>query len=170
MFRPSSPTSLLLSASFTLWHVTMPSSAHCFMTTMASSENLSSISHLLLSDLGFSLLNQPRVRGSSPGKINSSFIAHLSSLPRQVTERILDFSDQWHLIHCLGLTKIHFRLGGDFGYGFLQIPHWPSSLCSLIKLMYEYIPVNSLVSSGTLAFTYIFPPFRAMTGLSPVSY
>jgi hypothetical protein len=61
-----------------------------------------------------------------------------------------------------GLTKVHLRLGCDFGYGFLQIRHW---LSTIYRVSFEELVG---VSFDTLAFTYIFSPFKAMTGLSPV--
>jgi len=54
-------------------------------------------------------------------------------------------------------------LGGKFGYGFLQIPHW------LHFTGLSLIGQIGRVSSDTLAFAYIFPPFRVMAGLAPAS-
>ena len=54
-------------------------------------------------------------------------------------------------------------LGDKFDYGFLQIPHWlHRAVLSLLGQLYG-------VSSDTLAFVYIFPPFRVMAGLTPAS-
>ncbi len=52
MFRPSAPTSLSLSGSFTLRYVTVSSSATGFTPTMASSEDPLSITSTLLCRLG----------------------------------------------------------------------------------------------------------------------
>jgi hypothetical protein len=55
-------------------------------------------------------------------------------------------------------------LSDNFGYGFLQIPHWLSAT------VYSLVGQQMIVSSGTLAFAYTLPPFRPVSGLSPVSY
>ena len=64
---------------------------------------------------------------------------------------------------CKAYQRFTPSLGGNFGSSFFQIPHWPHfTVLSLIRQIYE-------VSSGTLAFAYIFPPFRVMAGLAPAS-
>jgi len=51
--------------------------------------------------------------------------------------------------------------------GFLQIPHWLPCGSGLAVLL--VLKVRRGVSSGTLAFAYMFPAPRAMAGVAPAS-
>ena len=51
--------------------------------------------------------------------------------------------------------------------GFLQIPHWLPCGSGLAVLL--VLKVRRGVSSGTLAFAYMFPAPRAMAGFAPAS-
>ena len=72
MFRPSPPTSLSLPMSFILQYVTVPSQAHGFTITTASSADHWHLHSLLLNRLGnlMSQLHSFHTSGPSPGKSN----------------------------------------------------------------------------------------------------
>jgi hypothetical protein len=164
MFRPSPPTSLSLSVGFLLGHVTMPSSAHGFTATMASSATPRHFARRLRSAWSVSWRSSTAddTDGSSPGKSIPSVAPRLPSLHRRLTERILDFGDVGHLVRRRCLTKVRFRLAGSFDSGFLQIPHWTVSYRSP-----GVSGQQGRFSSDTLAFVYVFPPFKVTTGLAP---
>ena len=64
-------------------------------------------------------------------------------------------------------TKIRFRSGGEFG---LRLPSDPSLAPPQQHLaVFPFLDGREGVSSGTLAFTYMFPAPRAMAGLAPAS-
>ena len=130
MFRPSSPLSLALSASFTLRYVTIPSSATRFTITMASSASSLCIDLALLLHLGL----KASARGTDPHKqllhrvrsitfSSPTYLLYLS----QIYGKDIGFGDHRHLPLCCGLPKVHSRLGCDFGSRFLQILHWLAS-------------------------------------------
>lgn len=165
MFRPSPPTSLSLSVGFLLGHVTMPSSADGFTATMASSATPRHFARHLWSAWSVSWRSSTAddTDGSSPGKSIPSFAPRLPSLHRRVTERISDFSDGGYLVQRRCLTKVRFRLAGSFDSGFLQIPHW-----AVPRRSPGLSGQQGRLSSDTLAFVCVFPPFKVTTGLTPV--
>lgn len=159
MFHPSSPTSLSLALSFILKYVTIFSQAKSFTITMMKSEDPLSIVAISLSHLGlkssFSFRGQrPRSDGLSPGKID-----HFLFLPTFFTRfdygKVLGFVGSRQLTLSSGLSKVHFRLGRRFDYGFLQIPHWQLSE-SMLYVTFKFTgslsrSEFSAVSSDTLA-------------------
>jgi len=168
MFRPSPPTSLSLTVSFILRYVTAPSQAYGFTTTTASSADPLPITVTSLLRLGQRCrsYNGPVIDGPSLGKIDNCVTAHPPPLPEEVTERISGFGSRRYLAPfsrtCQRFTP---SLDGGFGYGFLQIPHWRTPRRFSLLLGNR---VN--VSSGTLAFSYMLPPFWSMVRLSLTSY
>ena len=106
----------------------------------------------------------PVSRTGLPQVRTNPFIAHLPSILYPFTYRILGFASSCLLAHGYGLTKVHFRLSGNFDLSFLQIPHWPNR--------HHVSPVGGprQVSSDTLAFVYIFPPIGVMVGHSPTRF
>ena len=165
MFRPSPPTSLSLSVGFLLGHVTMPSLANGFTATTASSATPRHFARHLWSAWSVSWRSSTAddTDGSSPGKCIPSVAPRLPSLHRRLTERISDFGDVGHLVRRRCLTKVRFRLAGSFDSGFLQIPHWALSYRSP-----GLSGQQARLSLDTLAFVYVFPPFKVTTGLAPV--
>jgi hypothetical protein len=155
MFRPSAPTSLSLSGSFTLRHVTASSSATDFTPTMASSENPLSITATFLCRLGLGCrsYNGPvqtvlhRVRSRTfpahppliPCRLRKGYRALVvrgtSPIPQSLPEVRTEL--EW---------QVWRRLPSDLSLAFFH----QLSLLGQIKK----------VSSSTLAFAYIFPPFR----------
>jgi hypothetical protein len=164
MFRPSPPTSLSLSLGFLLRHVAMPSSADGFTATTASSATPRHFARRLRSAWSVSWRSSTAddADGSSPGKNIPSVAPQLPSLHRRLTERISDFGNRGYLIRRRCLSKVRFRLAGSFDSGFLQIPHW-TMFCRSPGLSGQ----QARLSSDTLAFVYVFPPFTVTTGLSP---
>lgn len=170
MFRPSPP--ILLSAgsldgSFALRYVTASSSASTFTATTASSADPLPITAASLHRLGSRCrsYSDPGTGGLSPGKTDNSVIAHPPPLPGRVTERISGFGSRGYLALPPGPPR-----------GSHQA--WVAILAtaSFRSLIGSHVTGLSLfgqpmgVSSGTLAFAYTLPPFRSVTGLSPVSY
>lgn len=54
---------------------------------------------------------------------------------------------------CPACTKVRFRLSGDFGYGFLQIPHW-----QLLEVM-----VNRLIEPPSFFQPFLWAPLPSPT-------
>ena len=98
MFRPSAPTSMSLSNSFTLRCVTTSSSAIDFTPTTASSVDPLSITNTSLCCLGLGCrsYNGPIPDGPSPGKITHFHFPPTSSTLRN-TERISGFGNRGYL-------------------------------------------------------------------------
>jgi hypothetical protein len=156
MFRPSAPTSLSLANSFTLGYVTASSSAAGFTPTMASSEGPLSVTATLLCRLGLGCRSYNGPDQTARHRVRScTFLARSPPLPNRITERILGFDNRGYLARSVRPTRgSHRVLSSKFSVGFLQIPHWlPFTGLSLLRQIRE-------VSSGTLAFAYIFPPFK----------
>ena len=156
MFRPSVPTSLSLADSFTLGCVTASSSAAGFTPTMASAEDPLSVTATLLLRLGLGCRSYNGPDQTARHRVRScTFPARPPPLPNGITERILGFDNRGYLALSVRPARGSLpSLSSKFGAGFLQIPHWlPFTGLSLLGQIRE-------VSSGTLAFAYIFPPFK----------
>ena len=130
MFGPS-PRCTSISLNFILRYVTISSSVQSFTTIMTESEIPWPITYTSLRRLGelcrsymlpVKPTDLPRVRVIT-------FFAYLPSILEKVTQRILDFEIVCSLILFSCLTKVHFRLGSEFDLDFLQIPHWPLTMC-----------------------------------------
>jgi hypothetical protein len=164
MFRPSAPTSLSLSGSFILRYVTASSSATSFTPTMASSEDPLSITHTLLCRLGLSCRSYNGPVQTAPHRVRSrTFSAHPPPLPCGIRKGYRASVMEGTSPLRRACQRFAPSLSGRFDAGFLQIPHWLSFTGVFLLGQIQR------VSSGTLAIVYIFPPFRAMAGLSPAS-
>jgi hypothetical protein len=126
MARPLSPASLLLSIRFILNHVTMTSSADCFTTHMARSENPRSITPLLPArlELKVSQLHRLRSGGSSPGKSLYFHCPPIFSTSTRYGEIIGLRRSKAPRPRVNAYQRFAPRFGGNFDYGFLQISHW----------------------------------------------
>ncbi len=85
----------------------------------------------------------------------------ISSAPQRFVTQRIDFDGGIYP----RLTKVHFRLGSNFEFQLLS-----DSALAVYDTLYPAVAAPRSVSLDTLAFFYTFPPFRAMTELSSVSY
>jgi hypothetical protein len=161
MFHPSPPILIppgSLDGSFTLGYVTAPSQAHIFTTTTASSADPLPITTASLHCLGTPCRNYSGLGtgGPSPGKIDSSFIAHPPPLPDRVTDRISGFGS-W------GYLALPYRPTRGSHRAWVTILATASfrSVIGSHNTGYSLIGQPMGVSSGTLAFAYTLPPFRS---------
>ena len=135
MFRPSPPASLPLARRFILRCVSAPSQASDFTTTTASSADPLPLTVALLRRLDPVVAVTAVSAQTALHRVRSiTFIAHPPLLPDWVTKRISGFGNSGYLALP---TRPPFRfapsLSGNFGYGFLQIPHWLApTVCSLV--------------------------------------
>jgi len=155
MFRPSAPTSLSLSGSFTLGHVTASSSATDFTPTMASSEDPLSIADTFLCRLGLGCRSYNGPAQTALHRVRSrTFPAHPPPIPCRLRKgyRALVVRGTSPIPQSLPEVRTELewqvwrRLPSDLSLAFF---HRLSVLGQIKK-----------VSSSTLAFAYIFPPFR----------
>ena len=155
MFRPSAPTSMSLAGSFILGYVTVSSSATGFTPTMASSENPLSITDTLLCRLGLGCRSYNGPEQTALHRVRSrTFPAHPPPIPYGVRKGYRASVIPGTSPKPQSLPEVRTKLEWQVWF---QLPSDPS-----LALFHRVIPhrADQRVSSGTLAFAYIFPPFR----------
>lgn len=155
MFRPSAPTSLSLSGSFTLGYVTASSSVTGFTPTMASSENPLSITVTFLYRLGLGCRSYSGPEQTVLHRVRSrTFPAHPPLIPCRLRKgyRALVVRGTSPIPQSLPevCTKLEWQVWRRL----------PSDLSLALYLRLSLLGQIKKVSSSTLAFAYIFPPFR----------
>lgn len=155
MFRPSAPTSLSLSGSFTLGYVTASSSATDFTPTMASSEDPLSITATFLCRLGLGCRSYNSPEQTALHRVRSrTFPAHPPPIPCGVRKGYRALVVRGTSPNPQSLPEVRTKLEWQV---------WrrlPSDLSLAFFHQLSLLGQIKKVSSSTLAFAYIFPPFR----------
>jgi hypothetical protein len=155
MFHPSAPTSLSLSDSFILGYVTVSSSATGFTPTLASSEDPLSVTVTLLLRLGLGCRSYNGPVQTALHRVRSrTFLAHppplLCGIRKGYWASVVEGTSPFPQ----SLPEVRTELGWQI---WLWLPSDPS-----LALLHRFSLLGQIrsVSSGTLAFAYIFPPFK----------
>lgn len=154
MFRPSAPTSLSLSGSFTLGYVTVSSSATDFTPTMASSEDPLSITATFLFRLGLGCRSYNGPVQTALHRVRSrTFPAHPPPIPCRIRKGYRASVVRGTSPSLQSLPEVRTELEWQV---------WrrlPSDLSLALFHRLSLLGQIKKVSSSTLAFAYIFPPF-----------
>lgn len=159
MFRPSPPS--LKKDAFALFYPLTQSpessSATRFTTTTTSSADPLPITVTSLLRLGSRCRSYNGPAQAALHRVRSiTFIAHPPPLPRQVTERISGFGSRGYLALPTRPPR-----GSHQAWVTILAPASFRSLIGYHSTGNSLLGQPVVVSSGTLAFTYMLPPFKA---------
>ena len=157
MFRPSAPTSLSLSNSFPLGYVTASSSAISFTPTMASSENLLSITITFLRRLGLGCRNYNGPVQTALHRVRSrTFFAHPPPLPCGIRKGYRALVIEGTSPFPQSLPEVRTKLGWQI---WLELPSDPS-----LALYHRFIPPRADQKSffGHPCFRLHIPSFQGL--------